>query len=130
MLKHTTFQAAQPTTPTAADLDVFALPETANSRLVFVNGHYAPDQSCVSGLPDGVFVGNFTALAADQKAAIAKYLGQQTEQLDVFAALNDAGLGDLAIVWVPKNTVVEQPIQLLFVGNGADQPTAMQSAVS
>ncbi|WP_099240730.1 Fe-S cluster assembly protein SufD [Synechococcus sp. BDU 130192] len=127
VLKNTAFQAAQPTTPTAADLEVFALPETTNSRLVFVNGHYAPDQSCVSGLPDSVFVGNFTALATAQKAAIAKYLGQQTQQLDVFAALNDAGLGDLAIVWVPKNTVVEQPIQLLFLGNGADQPTAMQS---
>ncbi|MBV5259793.1 Fe-S cluster assembly protein SufD [Synechococcus moorigangaii CMS01] len=127
LLKNTTFQSAPAVSLTPTELEIFALPETATSRLVFANGHYAPEQSCVSGLPDGVFVGHFAALAAEKKEAIAQYLGQQREKLDVFAALNDAGLKDLAIVWVPKNTIVEQPIQLLFITYGADQAIAMQS---
>jgi Fe-S cluster assembly protein SufD len=127
LLKNTTFQRAETVSLSEAETAIFALPETATSRLVFANGHYVPEQSCTSGLPDGVFVGNLAQLATEKKAAIAQYLGQQQANLDVFAALNDAGLQDLAIVWVPKNTVVEQPIQLLFIGYAAEQATAMQS---
>ncbi|MEB3224393.1 MAG: Fe-S cluster assembly protein SufD [Synechococcus sp.] len=127
LLKNTTFQRAETVHLTAADLDIFALPETATSRLIFANGHYMPEQSCVVGLPAGVFVGNFTELSSEQQKVIANYLGQQSTNLDVFAALNDAGLDDVAIVWVPKNIVVEQPIQILFVGYGAEQATALQS---
>ncbi|BAW96854.1 FeS assembly protein SufD [[Synechococcus] sp. NIES-970] len=127
LLKNTTFQQAKAVTLNETETEIFALPETATSRLVFVNGHYASEQSCASGLPDGVFVGNFATLAAEKKEAIAQYLGQQRDNLDVFAALNDAALQDLAIVSVPKNTVVEQPIQLLFVGCVTEEATAMQS---
>jgi len=44
-------------------LDVSALiPEAGNSRLVFVNGVYAPGLSAVADLPDGVVVSNLAGL--------------------------------------------------------------------
>ncbi|MEO1005998.1 MAG: Fe-S cluster assembly protein SufD, partial [Cyanobacteria bacterium J06638_38] len=49
-----------------------SLPETSNSRLVFVNGVYRPEQSDVSGLPQGIYVGNLTNLPAH--CDVAKYL--------------------------------------------------------
>jgi Fe-S cluster assembly protein SufD len=98
------------------------LPEAANSRLVFVNGIYVPELSVVAGLPKGVVVSN---LDAASQLGVQKYLAQAEGALDVFTALNTAGINDVAVVWVPKNVVVETPIHLVFIAAG-DQPFISQ----
>lgn len=45
---------------------------------------------------------------------------------EIFTALNTAGLTDVAVVWVPKNLVVETPIHLLFVSTAGETPTISQ----
>jgi Fe-S cluster assembly protein SufD len=111
--------------------DVDILPEATNSRLVFVNGIYAPELSAVAGLPNGVLVSN---LAAASQLGVQKYLAQAEGALDVFTALNTAGINDVAVVWVPKNVVVETPIHLVFIaaGEGAiiSQPRCLVVASS
>lgn len=104
-----------PNTPilTPEDIKPFTLIETTQSRLVFVNGVYAPDLSDVTALPEGVYVGNVKGLSGSQNEQIVKYLEQ--EKADVFAALNTAQLNDIAIIWAKANTIVETPIQLLFL---------------
>ena len=42
-------------------IDDLAIPEAAQSRLVFVNGIYAPLLSSLARLPAGVFIGNLAA---------------------------------------------------------------------
>lgn len=101
------------------------LPEAANSRLVFVNGVYAPELSAID-LPAGVVVGNLTALAADEQESISKYLAQAEGEQEVFTALNTAGLADVAVVLVRKNVVFDTPIHLLFVSVAGEQPTISQ----
>ncbi|PMB52985.1 Fe-S cluster assembly protein SufD [Fischerella thermalis CCMEE 5201] len=93
------------------------LPEAANSRLVFVNGIYVPELSAVAGLPNGVVVSN---LDAASQLGVQKYLAQAEGALDVFTALNTAGINDVAVVWVPKNVVVETPIHLVFIAAGEE----------
>ncbi|PMB03661.1 Fe-S cluster assembly protein SufD [Fischerella thermalis CCMEE 5198] len=93
------------------------LPEAANSRLVFVNGIYVPELSVVAGLPKGVVVSN---LDAASQLGVQKYLAQAEGALDVFTALNTAGINDVAVVWVPKNVVVETPIHLVFIAAGEE----------
>ncbi|MFB2770720.1 Fe-S cluster assembly protein SufD [Pelatocladus sp. BLCC-F211] len=105
-----------------ASLQPDILPETANSRLVFVNGVYAPNLSSVAGLPNGVVVGN---LDVSSQSSVEKYLAQSEGALEVFTALNTAAIQDLAVVLVPKNVVVETPIQLVFIAAG-DQPIISQ----
>lgn len=104
-----------------SEIQPYLLPEAVNSRLVFVDGYYDPALSAVDDLPDGVLVGNLAA-AAELIAALPDYLAKQPGAEEVFTALNTASLTDGAIVWVPKNQVVETPIQLLFVST-ATQPT-------
>ncbi len=103
--------------------DINILTEAANSRLVFVNGVYAPNLSSVAGLPNGVVVGN---LDVSSQPSLEKYLAQSEGALEVFTALNTAGIQDLAVVWIPKNVVVETLIHLVFVSAG-EEPSISQS---
>ena len=91
-----------------------AIPEAAQSRLVFVNSIYAPLLSSLADLPPGVFVGNLAAATA-AGLAISDYLGKQPGGEEVFTAINTAGINDSAVVWISKDSSYESPIQLLFI---------------
>lgn len=101
------------------------LPEAANSRLVFVNGVYAPELSATQ-LPAGVVVTNLANLPLAQRSKVQDYLGKAEGSAEVFTALNTAGLTDVAVVWVDKNLQVETPIHLLFISTGGKTPTISQ----
>jgi Fe-S cluster assembly protein SufD len=107
-----------------ADISDFILPEAANHRLVFVNGVYAAELSTVPvAKPTNVdlypaselLVGNLSALPASYIGRLQTHLRKQLASEDVFAALNTAGLTDLAVIWVPKNLTVEMPVHLVFI---------------
>ncbi len=91
------------------------LPEAVHSRLVFVNGEYAPELSSLRNLPAGVFAGSLAQLPSDYQGSIPAYLGQHSSSGEVFTALNTASFMDVAVIWVPQNKAVEQPIHLLFI---------------
>ncbi|MDZ7991426.1 MAG: Fe-S cluster assembly protein SufD [Nostoc sp. EfeVER01] len=98
-----------------ASLQFDILPEAANSRLVFVNGVFAPELSAVSDLPSGIVVSNLAGLSAVEYEGVQQYLAQAEGAQEVFTALNTAGITDAAVVWVKKNVVVETPIHLVFI---------------
>ncbi len=102
------------------------LPETANSRLVFVNGVYAPELSAVADLPPGVVVSNLAGLSVTEQEAVQQYLAQAEGAQEVFTALNTAGITDAAVLWVKKNVVVETPIHLVFVAVTGESATISQ----
>jgi len=119
-LRGVEFQKAQPFNNVEA-LSVMSL---TDNRLVFVNGVYAPELSAVN-LPDGIVVGNLIGLTA-QRDRISKYLAQAEGALEVFTALNTAGLTDAAVVWVGKNVIVDTPIHLLFISVAGETATISQ----
>jgi Fe-S cluster assembly protein SufD len=98
--------------------DSLVVPE-AKIRLVFMNGLFQADRSQVKDLPAGVFVGNLSQLSADQTNGITRYLAKQTGAEEVFTALNTASMVDGAIVWVPRNVTIDQPIHLVFLSRTA-----------
>ncbi|MBD2667428.1 FeS assembly protein SufD [Richelia sinica FACHB-800] len=103
-------------------VESLVLPEVSQ-RLVFVNGIYAPTLSSVTDLPAGLVAGNLDVLPDE---IVSKYLGQSEGTREVFTALNTAGLNDVAVVWVSKNVVVENPIHLLFISVSGETPTIAQ----
>ena len=100
------------------------LPETENSRLVFVNGIYNSELSNVSGLPEGLYVGDLDSLPDNYLVPehFAKLHGAQ----DAFTALNTTGGADIAVIWVNKNVAVETSIHLIFISNGENQASFSQ----
>ena len=122
----TAFSLAAPADKAAAQAD--AAPHAlagAGARLTFVNGCYVAAASDLAGLPPAVAVGSLAAAlaseAAGTRAAVDAHLGSEAGIDDeAFTALNTALIRDGAVVHVPAGTVVEQPIQLLFVTTPPD----------
>ncbi|MDZ7964108.1 MAG: Fe-S cluster assembly protein SufD [Nostoc sp. DedSLP03] len=109
-----------------ASLQFDILPEAANSRLVFVNGVFAPELSAVSDLPSGIVVSNLAGLSAVEQEGVQQYLAQAEGAQEIFTALNTAGITDAAVVWVKKNVVVETPIHLVFISVAGETATISQ----
>jgi Fe-S cluster assembly protein SufD len=117
--------AAPSTQVPPVNIHGLVIPEAPDSRLVFVNGIYAPQYSSIANLPAGVFVGNLAAAIAAGLAVI-DYLGKQPGGEEVFTAINTAGINEAAVVWVKKDSSYESPIQLLFIATVDDVAVAIQ----
>jgi Fe-S cluster assembly protein SufD len=110
----------QPSHVIRQDVIPHIFPETANSRLVFVNGEYVPEISSVTGIPSSIFVGN---LRSTQTGEVTSYLGKQKGSEEVFTALNTASFADGAVIWIPHRQEVPTPIHLLFISTDGNRPT-------
>ncbi|MSU58612.1 MAG: Fe-S cluster assembly protein SufD [Pedosphaera sp.] len=109
---------------TAGSLNDFAFAKLPGAKLVFVNGHFAPKLSSVKKLPPGVKAGSLAAALVSDGAFLEKHLGRYAQLADNgFGALNQAFFLDGGFVHVPAGTVVEEPIQFVYVStaqqNGA-----------
>ncbi|OKH25102.1 Fe-S cluster assembly protein SufD [Chroogloeocystis siderophila] len=124
-LKQVKFQAAPSVVPDLAAFKPLLLPEADRSRLVFVNGIYAPELSAVV-LPDDVVASNLDRLPPAYRSRLENYLAQIPGTEEVFTALNTAAIADVAVVWVPKNVVIETPIHLLFISTASVTPIITQ----
>lgn len=102
-----------------SDIEQFYL-EDVTTRLVFIDGQYAPALS--NGVnKSGVIVGNLSTLIDSHSSQISSQLGQHTNfENNVFAALNTAFLKDCAIAIIPHNTAADTPIHLLFIATQAE----------
>lgn len=109
--------------PAPADLDSLTGDNSAACRLVFLNARFSPEHSSFGDLPPGVRVQGVGELLNGEipsvQEALGRYAGNGEE---VFASLNTAFLQDIALVHLPRNTVVEQPIHLHFHSGGEGQP--------
>jgi Fe-S cluster assembly protein SufD len=109
------FHPAEKVTVNPFTFSGFILSEANQTRIVFVNGVYSPELSDLSGLPEGIYVGNLSGLSISHKEKIVKYLARQEGAAEVFTALNTAGLTDVGIIWADPHVIVETPIHLLFL---------------
>ena len=90
-------------------------------QLVFVNGRFARELSLPGKLPDGMKVSGLAGEISGNPGAIEPHLGRYLDiDRDAFCALNTAFVEDGAYVHIPRGTLVEQPICLLFVSTGDD----------
>ena len=110
----------------ATEADRAAAIETAGPHgvvpngITFINGTYVAPASHLEGLPSGVEVRSLAdAVATNDEATLAAveaHLGADAPiDGEALTALNTALLRDAAIVRIPANMVVDEPIQLLWV---------------
>lgn len=107
----------------------FILPEVQTSRIVLLNGVYMPQLSDVSGLPTGVYVGNWQGLSDKQKTKVIEYLTSNQSHKEVFSLLNSANVKELVIIWAEANLVVAQPIHVLNISIPSTYPSLSQPCV-
>jgi Fe-S cluster assembly protein SufD len=95
-------------------------------RLVFVNGHYSPELSSLRGLPQGVTAGHLGAALANPVngfASLEEHLARYASFTDhAFVALNTAFMADGAFIEIAKDTVLEQPVHLLYLSTATGRP--------
>jgi Fe-S cluster assembly protein SufD len=99
-------------------IDAVTLDEVACAQLVFVNGHYSSDLSSLEKLPEGVIVSSLATVLTCNPASVEAHLAQYAGYHDhAFVALNTAFMEDGAFVSIPKDTIVDAPIHLLFISS-------------
>lgn len=119
------FKPAMKSSLAAADAARFAFVGLGGSRLVFVNGHFAPELSAVSKLSRSVKIASLAAAIGSDADLVKQHLGRYASATDhAFRALNAAFFVDGAFIHVPKGIVVEEPVHLLFIGSAGENGTA------
>ncbi len=110
------YEKAYPTEISQEMITPYILPECAESALVFVNGHFIRKLSRMQAIPERV---NISTLA-DAMHTYSGFLNSQwtkalKEDLDPFSALNLAMHQDGAFIYIPPNTIVDSPIQIVNI---------------
>lgn len=125
-LLRTPFKSAilgRPDGVVAERLEPFTFGILKTTRLVFVNGRYSPRLSYLRSLPEGTRIVALADILRQEPESLEPHLARYARyQDDSFVALNTAFLLDGAYVEIPKDTVVEEPIHLVFVSMSKDLP--------
>ncbi len=109
---------------TAERLAPFTFGEQGGTRLVFVDGRYAPALSALPDLSDGMTAGSLAGVLTADPTALEPHLARYAACQDhAFVALNTACMEDGAFVSVPAGTAVPKPIHLLFVTTAPEKST-------
>ena len=115
------------TSVTAQQLAPFAFPGWTGSRLVFVNGHFAPALSTQPTPQKGVTITNLAAaLASDAPLVQAQLAHHAGLDASGFSALNTAFIADGAFIALAPNAVAAEPVHLLYVSAPGDTANAAQ----
>ncbi len=94
--------------------------EFAAHRIVIVDGRYRPEWSQLDGLPAGVRVTALAEALSDESSGVRTALGKAVNiQRHPFAALNTAFIDDGVFIALQKGTVLDQPVQIVFVASAA-----------
>lgn len=119
------FQPAEPDTSrwlSSGAIDRLA-GDLGGTRLVFVNGYFAPDLSSWRKLPQGVKVKSLASVLAEDGKSLEALLSRPfREQPHAFTALNAALAEDGAFVEIPPKTTIEEPIHLVFLSDTGATP--------
>ena len=101
---------------TAFETSEFVFDESKQSVLIFANGRFDKEKSNLKALNEATIL-SFSEAATDEKFGEifrAKLASLVDFGKNGFTALNSAFINEGAFLFVPKNTKIEAPIQLLF----------------
>lgn len=92
------------------------VPNMSTELYFVVNDAFHNDAKMESRLPQGVIFGSLKEVAATHPDLVGKYYGRLADSsADAVTAFNTAFAQDGVILYVPRNTVVDKPIQLINI---------------
>jgi len=108
----------------AADIANFGFSDSECAQLVFVDGRYCENFSCVQDLTDGTRVMNLSRALREEPDLLQAQLARQASgNQNAFAALNAAFMADGAFVYIPPGRIGKNFIYLLYLSTGRAEPT-------
>jgi Fe-S cluster assembly protein SufD len=97
--------------------------DATSTRVVFVNGLFAPELSLLTEMPEGVTVTNLASVLAEGGAGLEQFFSRPFGEYDhAFTALNTALAEDGAFIQVAADTLVSAPIELVFLSDAQRFP--------
>lgn len=110
-------------TISAEELAQTPFAEIGGTRLVFVNGRFSEALSEVRALPKGAVVASIADGFREHAETLEAHFGKHLQaENHAFAALNTAFAQDGALIILPRNALVEDPIHLLYLTVAGDAP--------
>lgn len=113
---------AEPGHVDASQLDGHSLAAAGYHELVFVDGFFSESLSSIGELPAGALLGSL--YAHWNSGIVQAHLNKHAANRNAFTALNTASLKDGALVYLPRNCVLDVPVHLLFISTAASQRAA------
>lgn len=101
------------------------LPETAGAQIVVVNGRVSLSLSQLENLPPEAVIGSLRS-RPELVSKLGERLAQASGNHEVFTALNTVGFQDAVVVWLPRNVVVETPLQIIYISKLQGSPAIVQ----
>lgn len=92
------------------------IPELNTHIILVLNGFYY-EKNQPANLPEGVIISSLAKASIDHPEIVNKHYAQYADtSLDSLAALNTLFAQDGIFIYLPKNTVLDKPIQIINVG--------------
>ena len=89
------------------------VPNLKSHRVYIVNDSYSPAEGHSRELPQGVILGSLNAIAESHPTLLEKYYNRLASDGDSIAQFNTMFAQDGIVLYVPRNTVVEETIQIV-----------------
>jgi Fe-S cluster assembly protein SufD len=100
------------------DLNKYIIPELNSHLMVFVDGIFSEQLSNIKTTDSSVKIKPISASLNGDSNIVDKYLFRCADiENEAFTALNTAYFFDGAFVYVPKNTVLEQAVHILYISS-------------
>jgi Fe-S cluster assembly protein SufD len=100
------------------NFDNFFFNGSFRNRLVFINGFFNKRLSTINIKDGNIKIGNFAEAALQKSEIILNHFAKYAIfEKDTFTAINTAFTQDGAYIVIPENTIIEEPINLIFLSN-------------
>jgi len=94
-------------------------------EVVFINGVFSKEHSSLEELDNGLVVENMLDALANDKDLLAKHLTKYADdKISPFTALNTAFIQNGTFINVSANTVIEKPINILYLSKESNSALA------
>jgi Fe-S cluster assembly protein SufD len=91
--------------------------------LIFLDGHFVAERFHGVGLPAGAVVTSLDRAVETHRSLVEPHLGRHASVAgNAFVALNTAFVTSGGFIYLPRDTVVEDPIHLLFIASASREP--------
>jgi len=123
--------SAGPISEATAEASLLRVPTSDSvSHVVFLDGVHVPAPSRIRPLPKGVRLTSIRKLLESDPAFLQEHLGScVSSEEHPFVALNTALMHDGLVLHLEKGCVVDDPINLVFLGGESSSPRGMQIRV-